>query len=152
MEENKKGRRRMINSKRNELKKQKLLQDRVLLIKEAMELGAATKSDISNATGLKLTTINNVFTADRELFAQYSVLRRTIVDIASDNVYAIVSDPKHPQHFQASKYVLQNFKSDLDEVLESQKDEEVSLGFSGDFEDNVKIVFTKKSKDGNGEE
>ena len=53
--------------------------------------------------------------------------RKTISDIASDNILDIVNDASHPQHFAASKYILSTYKSDLDEVLEDKSGEDISV-------------------------
>ena len=58
----------------------------------------------------------------------------------------IVNDPSHPQHFAASKYILSTYKSDLDEVLESQSDNDVSIQVGGESKASpIQITFGKKS-------
>lgn len=132
----------MRNTKRAE---KKLLENRKELVKAAMEAGKITRSDICKAAGISLSQLVNLFTADRALFAEYSVMRRTITDQAADNIHAIINDPKHPQHFAASKYVLQNYKSDFDEILESQEESMLQIETPVDTtgqQKPVRITFT----------
>ena len=135
------GERRRMRSQKRE--KEKLLKDRAALVRAAMnEANKFTRKDICEASGLTMVQLKNLFQEDRELYAEYVVIRKTITDIASDNIFAIINDPTHPQHFQASKYVLQNYKSDLDETLESA-DSILSIETSNKGSKNpVKIVFS----------
>ena len=114
----------MKNSKRKE---RKLLETRADLVRAALETGAISRKEICRATGLKLHELANLFTKDRKVYGEYVVRRKTITDIASDNIMDIVNDPTHPQHFQASKYILSTYKSDLDEVLEDKAGEDISV-------------------------
>lgn len=136
----------MRNPQRKELR---LLDERSRLIEAALEAGKVTRSDISKVTEIPLHLISDTFSKNRELFAKYSVRRRSIVDTAADNIYDIVNDKKHPQCFSASKYVLQNFKSDLDDVLEPSNSE-LGIEIGGDSTPSpVTIKFAKvvQSKD-----
>ena len=131
--------RKIRNKKREEKKK---LQNYVDLVRVALSKGKMLKKDICEATGLTIPTLNNVFRDDRELYAEYVVLRKTIMDIASDNLVAIVNDPTHPHHFQASKEMLKNFKSDFDSELESSGDILKIESPGGKSKTAVKIVFS----------
>lgn len=135
------GERRRMRSQKRE--KEKLLKDRAALVRAAMnEANKFTRKDICESSGLTMVQLKNLFQENRELYAEYVVIRKTITDIASDNIFAIINDPTHPQHFQASKYVLQNYKSDLDETLESA-DSILSIETSNKGSKNpVKIVFS----------
>lgn len=125
-------------------KEQRLLDERSNIINAALEEGKVTRSDISKATGIPLHIISDTFSRNRELFAKYSVRRRSIVDLAADNIFTIVSDPKHPQCFSASKYVLQNFKTDLDEILEPSTNElGIEIGDPGEATSPVVLKFAK---------
>lgn len=137
-------RRKMKNTKAEQTK---LMQDRAALVRAALETGKfLTKSDISKATGLNLVQLKNLFQQDRNLYAEYVVIRRTITDIAADNIVAIINNPQHPQHFPASKYILQNFKSDFDETLDGAENV-LSIEAGGKTKDPVKIVFSTGKKD-----
>lgn len=118
----------MRNTKRKEAK---LLETRAAFVRAALDAGHISRKDICKATDLKLHELTNLFTLDRELYGEYVVRRKTISDIASDNILDIINDPTHPQHFQASKYILTTYKSDLDEVLESQDSEAMNVSIGG---------------------
>lgn len=131
--------------KNTERKEKKLLKTRAALVRAALEAGQISRKDICKATGLQLHELTNLFTQDREVYGEYVVRRRTISDIASDNILDIVNDPTHPQHFQASKYILSTYKSDLDEVLESQDEAEMNISVGGDSKASpINITFGKK--------
>ncbi len=131
--------------KNTERKEKKLLKTRAALVRAALEAGHISRKDICNATGLRMHELANLFTQDREVYGDYVVRRKTISDIASDNILDIVNDPTHPQHFQASKYILSTYKSDLDEVLESQTESEMNINVGGESGASpINITFGKK--------
>ena len=140
---------RMKNKERVEAK---LLRDRTLLVEKAMEEGFATKKDIAKATGLKMWDIGNLFAKDRELYAKFCVRRKTIVDMASDNIYNIIQDADHPQNFQASKWALTNFKSDLDDALDAKDTEGIIEIEGGASSASPVVIKFGKSKQSNDEE
>ena len=134
----------MKNSKRQE---KRLLETRAELVRAALEAGMISRKDICKVTGLQMHELANLFTKDRKVYGEYVVRRKTISDIASDNILEIVNDPEHPQHFAASKYILSTYKSDLDEVLESQDEESVSISVGGESKANpITIKFGKDKK------
>ena len=106
----------MINVSRKELK---LKEARTKLVEAALSAGHYTRKAICKATALKIGDLNNLFAVNRDLYAKYAVMRKSLANLAADNVQEILNDPNHPQHFQASKFILQNFKSDLDDELEA---------------------------------
>ena len=118
----------MKNSKRKEAK---LLETRAEFVRAALDAGHISRKDICKATNLKLHELANLFTLDRKVYGEYVVRRKTISDIASDNILDIVNDPSHPQFFAASKYILTTYKSDLDDVLESQDSEAMNVSIGG---------------------
>lgn len=141
----------MAKSMRNNRReKKKILKDRALLVRAALDQGAMTRSDLCKICEFKLNDLVNLFAEDRELFAEYKVRRKTIVDQAADNIHAIVNDKNHPKHYEASKYILQNYKSDLDEVLESQDGEMLQIGSAPQVDgvphSPMVITFTKPRK------
>lgn len=135
----------MKNKKRSQ---ERLLKNRGKAVMAALELGFTSRSEICKAANITLYDLSNLFKADRDLFAEYSVRKRTLVDQATDNIQAIVEDKDHPQHYQASKYVLDNFKSEFDEVLESKEGTElqVELGEESNSGKRVRIVFGNTDK------
>lgn len=123
----------------------KLMEQRTMLVELALDQGKLTKKDISKATGLKISDLNNLFNLNKELYAKYSMEYRTIKDIASDNIADIVRDPNHAKNYDASKYILANYKSDFDDVLESKDDTEIEIkGAGGKSSRPVVIRFGKK--------
>tara|TARA_R110000803_G_scaffold170045_4_gene233128 strand:+ start:1703 stop:2113 length:411 start_codon:yes stop_codon:yes gene_type:complete len=131
--------------KNTDRKEKKLLKTRAALVRAALEAGQISRKDICNATGLQMHELANLFTQDREVYGEYVVRRKTISDIASDNILDIVNDPTHPQHFQASKYILSTYKSDLDDVLESQTESEMNINVGGESGASpINITFGKK--------
>ena len=131
--------------KNTDRKEKKLLKTRAALVRAALEAGQISRKDICNATGLQMHELANLFTQDREVYGEYVVRRKTISDIASDNILDIVNDPTHPQHFQASKDILSTYKSDLDDVLESQQESEMNINVGGESGASpINITFGKK--------
>ena len=118
----------MKNSKRKEAK---LLETRAEFVRAALDAGHISRKDICKATGIQLHELANLFTLDRKVYGEYVVRRKTISDIASDNILDIVNDPTHPHHFAASKYIDTKFKSSLDDVLESQDSEAMNVSIGG---------------------
>lgn len=131
--------RRRAEKKVNELRRK--------LVLTALEEGITTRKAICTATGLKAHELSNLFTEDRDLYAKYVVRRKTITDLAADNIVDILNDPGHPQHFQASKYVLQTYKSDLDDTLESQDSENISVEIDSKGEINPVIIKFSRGRE-----
>lgn len=146
-EDKNRKRRRMRNQQREE---KKTLEDNVVLIRTAIEAGFTTRSKIADATGLKLHEVARTFEKDRELWSLYTIRRRTIVDIATDNIEDIITNKNHPQNFQASKWVVTNYKTDLDKgVLESRDDKDIAVEVQGTGKSKapaVSITFSKGKK------
>lgn len=121
----------------------------ITLIRAAMRLGSSTKKDIAIAAGIKIWQLNDMLVLDKDLQAEFSIMRRTLVDIAADNMQEILEDRNHPQNFQATKYILDNYKSDLDSNLEAKDSGELGLTIGGVGKDSpspVRITFgTKKT-------
>lgn len=120
----------------------KILEDRTLLVQKALESGHITKIDICKATGLKIVALNNLFRDNRELYAEYVVLRRTITDIAADNIVAIVMDKTHPKNYDASKEIMKMYKTELDESLDAKDGDHIKIEGGGSGSP-INIVFGK---------
>lgn len=114
-----------------------------LLIDKALDEDISTKSGLCKATGLKLYQINNVFQKNKDLYARFKVIRGTLADKAADNLSNILDSPGHPSHFAATKYVLQTYKTDLDDSMETKKSDgfEIETGKGG--KSPIKIKFGK---------
>jgi hypothetical protein len=114
------------------------------LVRAAMRLGFSTKSDIAEKSGIKIWELNDIFVAHPEIHNEFTIMRRTLVDTAADNLQEILLDKSHPQNFQATKYVLQTYKSDLDSNLITKDKDEVELEIAGSGGVSpVRITFTK---------
>lgn len=119
----------------------------VLLVRASMKLGFSTKSDIANTANMKIWELNDVFQADKELYAEFCIMRKTLVDVAADNLQDILYDKGHPQNFQATKYVLEKYKSDLDSNLEAKDATEIGLTIGGAGSPSpVRITFGAKKE------
>ena len=136
-----------VERKASVVKKEKLAKLSVL-VDTAIEMGMTTKTELAEAAGIKLWELADLFKNNQTLYSKYCIRRRTLVDTASDNLEVILKDPTHPQHFQASKYVLEKYKSDLDTTLEGKEDSKggVSVLVGGDKKSPVRITFSNKSK------
>lgn len=118
----------------------------VTLVRAAMRLGFSTKSDLAQTSGMKIWELNEVFQSDKDLYAEFCIMRKTLVDVAADNLQDILFNKEHPQNFQATKYVLEKYKSDLDSNLEAKDATEIGLSIGGAGSPSpVRITFgTKK--------
>lgn len=126
--------------------KQTELDKKVYKIELALDQGATTKKRIGEHTKFKLATINEVFKQDKNLYRKFCEIRKTIVDLAADNVMDIVADQDHPKCAEMSKWVLNHYKSDLDETLDAKdsEDVEVEIGEGGRGNRPTVIRFGKK--------
>ena len=116
------GEKRRFNEK---IKKQ------IELVKTALELGHVSRREICKAADMKPHELAYIFRENRDIYREYTIRRRTLVDTAADNIQEIINDPTHPSHFAASKFILQSYKSDLDNILEhhdSEKGFEFQVG------------------------
>jgi len=120
---------------------EKLWNERITLVRVAMDKGCSSRQAISKATGLTLVQLHATFYKDTELYAEFKILRRTIVDSASDSLHEMVENRQHPNHFQAVKHVLSKYKSDLDDSLESHDSEGISVEIEGDGKSKNPIVI-----------
>lgn len=135
-----------MQNKRREAKeaREKLIRE----IREAMKLGLLTRKEIAKSVGIKETQLSQIFHKEKELYAKFCVMRRSIVDIATDNLFDVVRDRKHPKNTDISKWVVQNYKSDLDDSLEEKEGEgfEVEVGEGGSKKRPTVIRFGYKNK------
>lgn len=125
------------------------LEKDAILIRAAIKQGYRTKLKISKATGLKVGRITTVFKNNEELYGEYKLFFSEIKDLAVDNLEDIVKDKKHKRNFEATKFVLQTYKSDLDESLEKQSsDGEVEVEVGGaSHASPIVIKFKKTTKE-----
>ena len=98
----------------------------------------------------ELTTF---FENNQKMYRLYAQRRRELVDTAADNIQDIVEDKSHPSHYNASKYVLEHYKTDLDNILEQKGGDDVgTMKVSSDTGSGVIIEFSKPKPKEIGEE
>lgn len=114
-----------------------------LLINAALDENISTKTGISEATGLAIYHINNIFARDKKLYTRFKIIRGTLADKAADNLQTILEDKQHPSHFQATKYILSTYKTDLDESMVEKKDSEIGVEVGKSGKNPIKITFSK---------
>ena len=136
--------RQMSNSKRA---KEKRNRERKAFFQEAIADGHTSRRDICKSMGISSFDLTEFFEENPKSYKLYSSRRREQVDVAADNLQDIVEDKTHPQHFQASKYVLDHYKTDLDNILEIKDGDDVgSSSVSVDTGSGVIIKFTTEKE------
>jgi hypothetical protein len=134
----------MSNSKRAKDRRQR---ERVMLFDEAILDGHTSRRDICTAMNISSYDLTGFFDENPKLYKIYASRRRELRDTALDNITDIIEDKSHPKHYDASKYIVQNYRTDLDVILESKEDGDISS--SSVSVDNkgsgVIIKFTKGS-------
>jgi hypothetical protein len=135
----------MSNSKRAKERRSKQAK---IKFQEAIADGHTSRRDVSKSMGITHFELSNFFEENPKAYKVYTQRRRELVDIAADNVQDIVEDKTHPKHYEASKYVLQNYKSDLDNILDKTDGEEINIAGSGDEESSGIVIKFVKNKDG----
>ena len=123
------------------------MEERSTLINEALEDGLFIKSDLCKACGLSIYQLNEVLRNNAELKAKYMYRKKSIVDIASDNIAKIIDDSDHPKNFEASKWMVANYQSDLDRELKAKNQEDVSIELDDSSSKKTVITFSSKKKD-----
>lgn len=129
--------------KTKETKLTEAVENYSLLIDKALEQGVSTKSALCKITGLQLYQINNIFQKNKALFAKFKVIRGTMADKAADNLSKILDSPGHPNHFAATKYVLQTYKTDLDDSMTEKKGNDLEIETGKGGKSPIKIRFAK---------
>jgi hypothetical protein len=110
---------------------------------DAIADGHTSRRDICKAMNLASHELTEFFETNPKMYKLYASRRRELVDIAADNIQDIVEDKAHPSHYAASKYVLDHYKTDLDNILDQKDDDSVTLS-SSNVDSGVVIKFTKK--------
>lgn len=118
-----------------------------LLVEKTLEINPTitTLRQISVTTGASIHEIDKVFQMCPELKAEFTVRRRSLANLAADNIHEIVNNFNHPQNFQASKFIVQTYKSDLDEDLVPKLNTELDFDIKNGQISPVKITFSTKS-------
>lgn len=133
---------RLPKRKQNELDKK-----RAEAIRFALENGVTTRKGLAEAAECKVYDLTNLFKKDKKLYQEYQLRRKNIAEIAADNIEEIINDPDHQHNYAASKWILTQYKSEIDNVLESKEGDEISVEIGGASESvPVVISFNKKEK------
>jgi hypothetical protein len=128
---------RMSNSKRA---KDKRNRERKILFQEAIADGHTSRRDICKAMGISSFDLTEFFEENPKTYKLYASRRRELVDTAADNLQDIVDDRTHKDHYQASKYVLDHYKSDLDNILDNKEDSS-TIGQTGSLDTGSGVVI-----------
>ena len=132
----------MSNSKRAKDKRNRENRDTFL---DAIADGYTSRRDICKSMGLASHELTEFFEDNPKSYKIYASRRRELVDIAADNIQDIVEDKAHPSHYNASKYVLDHYKTDLDNILDQKDGDDVKLNLENTGS-GVVIKFTKPEK------
>lgn len=133
---------RLPKRKQNELDKK-----RAEAIRFALDNGVTTRKGLAEAAECKVHDLTNLFKKDKKLYQEYQLRKKNIAEIAADNIEEIINDPSHPNNYAASKWILTQYKSELDNTLESREGDEISVEIGGASESvPVVISFNKKEK------
>ena len=146
-EEKRKSRRSMKSKIRTEEKRKALLEDKKLRIREAIKQGIVLNRDLANVAGIKMHDLKNIFTNDRTLYAEFCVAKKTIENLAADNIYKIVEDETHPKNYDASKFIIQNFKTEMDDILDGKNGEMLDIEIGGNSDGGGITLKFGNSKD-----
>lgn len=103
-----------------------------------------TFRQIKETTGTEQHEIDKVFELCPELKAEFTVRRKSLANIAVDNIHEIVNNFNHPQNFQASKFIVQTYKNELDESLVPKVSTELGYDIKDGNISPVKITFSIK--------
>lgn len=114
------------------------------LFQDAIADGYTSRRDICKAMKLASHELTEFFENNPKMYKLYAQRRRELVDIAADNIQDIVEDKTHASHYAASKYVLDHYKHDLDNILDQKDGDDISTNVSVDSGSGVVIKFTKK--------
>lgn len=110
----------------------------------AINPGITTYRQISETTGAVQYEIDKVFELCPDLKAEFTVRRRSLANKAVDNIHEIVNNFNHPQNFQASKFIVQTYKNELDDDLIPKVSTEVGFGIKDGQISPVSITFSSK--------
>lgn len=116
------------------------------LIKITLDINPeiTTFKQISETTGAVQWEIDKVFELCPELKLEFSVRRKSLANKAVDNIHEIVNNFNHPQNFQASKFIVQTYKNELDEDLIPKISTEVGFDIKDGQISPVSITFSSK--------
>ena len=132
------AKRKMENKARE---KSKLMEERINLVEACLDSEISTKAEICKVTGLKRIELNTIFRENKKLYARFCVIRKLLVEKSTDNITAVVDDRTHPKNYEASKWILANYKSDLDADLDAKDSEEIEIDVNDDRKGRRPVVI-----------
>lgn len=137
-------RRSMSNSKRAINKRNK---ERKVKFLDALADGYTSRRDIYKSMGITGLELGEFFEVNKKMYQLYCDTRRQLRDVALDNITDVVHDAKHPKNYDASKFIVQNYDTDLDVVLDGKGDDSTIGGASLNLGSGIVIKFTKQDNE-----
>ena len=137
-------RRQMSNSKRAIDKRNR---ERKASFQEALADGYTSRRDIYKAMGISGLELTEFFEENKKMYKLYCESRRQLRDVALDNITDVVHDTTHPKNYDASKFIVQNYNTDLDIVLDEKGDDSVSATIETSEGSGIIIQFDTKKKE-----
>ena len=141
-------RRQMSNSKRAIARRNR---ERKALFQEALADGYTSRRDIYKAMGISGLELTEFFEDNKKMYKLYCESRRQLRDVALDNITDVVHDTTHPKNYDASKFIVQNYNTDLDVVLDEKGEDSVSATIEASEGSGIIIQFDTKKKEGEKE-
>jgi len=138
----------MSNSKRAIDKRNR---ERKASFQEALADGYTSRRDIYKAMGISGLELTEFFEENKKMYKLYCESRRQLRDVALDNITDVVHDTTHPKNYDASKFIVQNYNTDLDIVLDEKGDDSVSATIEASEGSGIIIQFDTKKKEGEKE-
>jgi hypothetical protein len=138
----------MSNSKRAIDKRNR---ERKASFQEALADGYTSRRDIYKAMGISGLELTEFFEENKKMYKLYCESRRQLRDVALDNITDVVHDTTHPKNYDASKFIVQNYNTDLDIVLDEKGDDSVSATIETSEGSGIIIQFDTKKKEGEKE-
>lgn len=139
------GKKTYMSRKPDRKKLEKLEKDTEKIFKWLEDEEIITIKDLVKKSGISRLSVEQAIANSEELQFIMKERRRMITSIATENLMEIVQDRRDVNNYQATKFVLENFKNELEEAVPSKTSIEAS--FDRDADGNispVKIVFNTK--------
>lgn len=125
-------------------------------IEKALKRGAAVVSynQVAKLAGLTQDRTRKTFKRYPELDELRRGTLKRLKTLAVGNLVTIMEDEEHKDHFQATKMFLTRYKTELDEVLESQKEDMIvnTNVIEGEEGTSISIHFAPQNKNTASEE
>jgi hypothetical protein len=133
-----------LENKRTQRERARQLLKDTKIVKEAISQGYSTYKSIAENTGITKEMVILVIRQDIDLLDEFREGRGMLGEIAADNIHSMVLDPTNKDHFAASRFVLTKYKSDLDDSLESNSEDDMG---KGNASIRKKVTYGQKPKE-----